>query len=819
MDTILKDRLFALAEHYVEDTVVSLFLTGKAGTGKTTFLRYITENTSKRFVVLAPTGVAAVAAHGTTIHSFFSLPLCPYLPDVPSLRTEYQMPDRYRRLRKDKVKIIRTLDLLIIDEVSMVRADLMDAVDMTLRRYRRSSKPFGGVQLLLIGDAQQLSPVVTEKERPYIEQVYPSPYFFHSKALRQVPYATIELQEIYRQSDKAFIGILNGIRDASVTPDMLRALNARLHAPAGDDWIRLTTHNYQADSINAQRMDALPGEPEVYDAWVDGDYPESLYPAAESLSVKPGARMMFIRNDPDGRFYNGKLGTVTATTPQTIELQTDDGESIVAVPAEWENLQYTLDDATGEIVQEVKGTFRQFPLRPAWAITIHKSQGLTFDHVIIDAGAAFAFGQVYVALSRCRSLEGISLESPISASLLYADADVSAFNRSFPDSKEVESALGGHVAAARLELMCECFRFDGLLRGLYSLRKLWRDSLSSLYPTQTQELEDAVRVLADAEDVAGRFRRQLETLQSDAAMTAERISKACEYFLPRLEGLGLDSLLGVEVDNSEVRGRLRNLSADILPLWKVHLRTLRGVLEDGFDPLRFRQLRTGALLEDGRSVRPSRKPSGSKAAAEEPAAERDIYKDNRHPELAAELSAWRRKKAQQMGVQAYQVMHQRTLLGIADAAPSDREGMLEVHGFGPRMWEKFGEELLEVLAGGFQAEPEKETASEKSESRRVSLELYQEGLDISGIAARRELTEETVWRHLLTYLATGEVDICDLVSGDVQQQVCSYFESHPGETSLTPCYDFFGGAVSYNEIRAVRLWCRQRAGNCTVGSE
>ena len=303
---IVKDRLFALAEKYVNETGVSVFLTGKAGTGKTTFLRYIVEHTCKRAVVLAPTGVAAVNAQGSTIHSFFGLPLCPYLPDVPELQTEYQMPERYRRIKRDKERIIKTLDLLIIDEISMVRADLLDAVDMSLRRLRHSDKPFGGVQLLMIGDAQQLSPVVTEQERPYIQRVYPSPYFFHSKALLRLHYVTIELQAIYRQEDQAFINLLNAVREQRLSREMLQKLNSRVGAPAGEDWIRLTTHNVQADSINQEKMAALPSKEHIFEASIQGDYPESLYPAATQLHLKVGARVMVLRNDPEGQFYNGK---------------------------------------------------------------------------------------------------------------------------------------------------------------------------------------------------------------------------------------------------------------------------------------------------------------------------------------------------------------------------------------------------------------------------------------------------------------------------------------------------------------------------------
>lgn len=386
-----KDEIFEMAERYVKATGRSVFLTGKAGTGKTTFLRYVTQSTSKRFVILAPTGVAAINAGGSTIHSFFQLPLCPYLPDVKELVTEYQMPERHRSLRKERIKIIRSLDLLIIDEISMVRADLLDAVDMTLRRYRHNDKPFGGVQLLMIGDAQQLSPVVRENDRQYISQVYQSPYFFHSKALQKLPYITIELQKVHRQQDQEFLEILNGIRENNITTKILEALNSRVRAyEDSDDVIRLTTHNAQADKVNTMKLDALPEDAVTFEADINGDFPENSYPADVALSLKKGAQVMFIRNDSEAGFYNGKLGKVTDISPNGVVSVTDsEGETICVTPAEWTNSQYVLNEESGEIEQTVVGTFKQLPLRIAWAITIHKSQGLTFDKVIIDAGAAF----------------------------------------------------------------------------------------------------------------------------------------------------------------------------------------------------------------------------------------------------------------------------------------------------------------------------------------------------------------------------------------------------------------------------------------------
>ncbi|MBR1578124.1 MAG: AAA family ATPase [Bacteroidales bacterium] len=700
MNDLQRDPLFDLAEKYVEETSVSLFLTGKAGTGKTTFLRYIVEKTSKRCVVLAPTGVAAINARGSTIHSFFSLPLCPYLPDVQELRNEYQMPERYRRLRKDKVLILRTLDLLVIDEVSMVRADLMDAVDMTLRRVRRSTEPFGGVQLLMIGDARQLSPVVREEERPFLERVYPSPYFFHSKALQQLPYVTLELQKVYRQEDSDFVEILNAVRDARISAGMLQRINARVGAPAGEDWIRLTTHNHQADSENAARLAALPGDAARLEALVEGEYPEGLYPAAASLELKPGARVMFIRNDPEGRYYNGKLGTVAVLEEDIVRVLADSGEETAVDRQEWQNLQYTLDERSGEIRQEVKGTFRQFPLRPAWAVTVHKSQGLTFDHVVIDIGSAFAFGQVYVALSRCRTLEGISLVRPVRRDLLLSDADVTAFNDAFPAPGQVADALAGHRAAFTLALQCACFSFGTLLREVYYLRKIWRDSLGSLYPAQLERLESAARDLSETEEVAGRFRSQLQSLRNDADRTTERIGQACAYFLPRLETLGLDLFFRVEVDNAEVGKQLKNLAADLVPQWQAHLDTLHEVAEGGFDPVRFRQTRAKALLGEAPVARKSRR---------KPQEARDVYNDNRHPELVEVLVAWRRRKAAELGVPAYIVLHQKTLLGLADACPATRAEMLAVPGFGPGLWEKCGPEILELLARSVHKGPEEGT--------------------------------------------------------------------------------------------------------------
>lgn len=394
----------------IEKTRANLFLTGKAGTGKTTFLRELKRRSPKRMVVLAPTGIAAINAGGVTIHSFFQLPLSPYLPGTTFGGREQR---RYQ-FSKQKRNIIRTMDLLVIDEISMVRSDLLDAVDNVMRRYRQHHLPFGGVQLLMIGDLGQLAPVTTPDEDQLLRQYYDTPYFFSSTALRQAGYLTVELKKVFRQQDATFVTLLNQIRDNRATRETLARLNTRYipgFAPErGSDYIQLTTHNRQAQSINEAELRALKAPLQRFTAEVEGTFPETSYPADQVLALKRGAQVMFIKNATDHRFYNGMLGEVTDIYEGIITVRSKDtGESIALERMEWTNTKYTLNEQTKEIEEKVEGTFRQYPVRLAWAITIHKSQGLTFNHAVIDASRSFSHGQTYVALSRCRSRRKVQI--------------------------------------------------------------------------------------------------------------------------------------------------------------------------------------------------------------------------------------------------------------------------------------------------------------------------------------------------------------------------------------------------------------------------
>ena len=414
-----------VARFIVEKTDMSLFLTGKAGTGKTTFLREVVRYTKKKCIVLAPTGIAAVNAGAMTIHSFFQFGLGPFVQGVIEPKSDF-------RINKSKLELIRHLQLLIIDEVSMVRADLMDHIDVELRRIRRNSKPFGGVQLLMIGDLQQLPPIAHGGEDELLRQYYKTLYFFISSALKSMKYSCIELKNVYRQTDGHFIDILNHARNCTLTSQDISDLNARYipgFSPKPEDgYIRLMTHNRQVDYVNETEMEKLDSKPYTFVAAVTGTFPEESYPTADSLTLKKGAQVMFIKNDPERRFINGTLGEVKSIDKNSIAVRLAESGTIIDVePMEWQNIRYQFDEESKEISSKQIGRFKQYPLKAAWAITVHKSQGLTFDKAIIDVHAAFSPGQAYVALSRCRTLDGLVLSSPVSASVFMRDNAVDAY--------------------------------------------------------------------------------------------------------------------------------------------------------------------------------------------------------------------------------------------------------------------------------------------------------------------------------------------------------------------------------------------------------
>ena len=682
-----------LARRYVEQTGVSVFLTGKAGTGKTTFLREIAAQCPKRHAIVAPTGIAAINAGGVTIHSFFQLPFDPYLPDVKELVTEYQMPENRKSLSKNKLNIIRTLELLIIDEISMVRADLLDAIDMTLRRYRRSSRPFGGVQLLMIGDVHQLSPVVTEAEKTYMQQVYPSPYFFASKALQRIPYVTIELTTVYRQQDAAFVDLLNHVRDNNIDSATLQALNARVNAPQQKDAITLTTHNRQADAINRRHMEALKGEQRTFEAILKGNFPEKSLPCDRTLEIKIGERVMFVKNDSSGghRYYNGMLGTVTQfiyddeEKKDFIEVINDDGDVITVGHEQWESLSYKLSSKTNEIEQEVEGTFSQYPLQAAWAVTIHKAQGLTFDHVVIDAADAFAFGQVYVALSRCRTLEGLTLSTPLTAGVAFDDLSVSQFVNTQPTFEQTTDAAPEYERQYRMEKLMELFGMDDLVRLAERLQEHY-NKLRNIYPEQLTSLNTHISKLLDLQSVSEKFKNQLMRL--DEQQQDERAQKGSEYYLAQLAlfNAQLPALLEVEIDNKETSKNVEESGKELLEALKVKVSCLRIVKEKGYSVQAVQKAKIDAMMSGEKKSSKSSKP-------EKLAGSEDINND-----LATLIRQWRAAKAKEEHVAVYLILQQKALHSIATNMPRTLSELKKQLGVGPKTVEKYGTEILSLVA-------------------------------------------------------------------------------------------------------------------------
>lgn len=599
------------AWEFVEHTGMSIFLTGKAGTGKTTFLKTLKSHSHKRMVVVAPTGVAAINAGGVTIHSFFQLPLSPYVPNA-------KMEQRFA-YSKEKRKIMRTIDMLVIDEISMVRSDVLDAVDNVMRRFREHDKPFGGVQLVMIGDLHQLTPVVSDKEEKILSEYYSTTYFFGSKALQSIDYVTIELHHVYRQQDESFLKILNDIRDGHPTADDLKTLNSRYNPSfrpnANDDYIRLTTHNSKADDYNNYELLALKTPSYTFEAEIEKEFPPSDYPTDMRLTLKTGAQVMFLKNDPKGRYYNGRIGHVTYVDERQILVLCPGDEKAIEVEKEvWENTKYKLNDSTNQIESEVVGTFTQYPLRLAWAITIHKSQGLTFDHAIIDAQLSFASGQVYVALSRCKTLEGMVLASPIEPSAIINDSRVSDYvaNQGAAAKESIER-LPKLKEAYYKQLLVELFNFKPILVAESSLDRVMQEffysksALAALHHTALGDLRTKVIPTAKT------WTNKIENLTDEQAHSTdflERVKRGAAYFAGQLTDI-FDDLIKrtglLQTNNKMIKRRLDHAYTDMHDIWLGKRYLLTDIAENGYTPQSYLKFKQEAVLN-------AMDENGSKAA-------------------------------------------------------------------------------------------------------------------------------------------------------------------------------------------------------------
>lgn len=645
----MENPLLDLAHAYINTTNTIVFLTGKAGTGKTTFLRAVRQSTKKKLAIAAPTGVAAINAGGMTIHSLFQLPFGPMLPDTSDRPELHYSPE--------KRELLSSLELLIIDEISMVRPDVLDQIDLILRNIKGNNYPFGGVQVLMIGDLAQLSPIIREDEWVLLRPYYSTPYFFSSLVLQKALYIRIELDKVYRQTDQTFVDILNGVRNQSITQPELNQLNKRYlpeFKPAADEpYITLTTHNRIAQHINDEWLTALKGKETTYNATIRGDFPKDAYPTETKLKLKVGAQVMFVKNDSSAEklYYNGKIGTVTFLEEDTVYVQCDDGREITVQALEWTNVKYQLD---GEQINETNaGSFAQIPLKLAWAITIHKSQGLTFDRAIIDVSEAFTHGQVYVALSRCRSLEGLVLRNPVSQQNIIGDPSVIRFNQQAEARKPDDTTLQQHQEDHRIYLLGELFNFYLLRQKLVKFE--------SLVPQFTEGVFD----------IAEKLEKQLRNYPD------ERVKKAAGYFQEKLEAATtqLHGQLTALVGSSKERAG----KADELMRWMMtRIKLLEHFAQHTFTTDVYLQLKRGTKASPAHSF--------LKALNAKP-----------NEKLYGQLLEWREATATKENILANMVLTEKTAAAIAEKLPETLKALSGIKGIGQEKTNRYGAAILTLI--------------------------------------------------------------------------------------------------------------------------
>ncbi len=798
-----------LAFDFVQYTGQNIFLTGKAGTGKTTFLKSLKEKSPKRMIVVAPTGVAAINAGGVTIHSFFQLSFAPQV----GVETNDMKRKRFNR---EKISIIRSLDLLVIDEISMVRADILDAIDRVLRRYKNRNKPFGGVQLLMIGDLQQLAPVIKNEEWNLLRHEYETVFFFSSKALRETPYVSIELTEVFRQQDDKFIAILNRVRDNNLDQNTLIELNKRYipdFQPDDDEgFITLCTHNLQAQHINEDKLIGIKGSKRLFRAEIEGKFPEYMYPTLPELVLKVGAQVMFVKNDPEPEklFYNGKIGKITKIDKDVIYvICPGDEEEIGVTPLLWENVKYTIDEKTAEISESVEGSFLQHPLKLAWAITIHKSQGLTFEKAIIDAEASFAHGQVYVALSRCKTLEGMVLRSRIDERSIINDGTVDNFIRNVEQNQPGDKELNEAILTYQKELLLDVFDFENIKMQVNIINKILRENSSAIpqiVVSHLKKIKDLV--YSQLVEISYKFQNQIKnylTVQPNIQQNQklqERISKAAIYFSDKVRSILLDEFqkADLDVDNSALRKQLNTSSERLTDAAHIKLVSFE-VCRTGFDVKELLDATARVLVGQ-------KKPTTKKHKAKEIATLDSIP----HPKLYDTLRRWRMEKAIELEKPAFFVFSQKTLIEMVNYLPVETATLKSLNGFGSRKIEQFGTDIIQIIQNYCDENnvermeiPLKEATIPKEKkpkvnTKKVSFEMFQAGKTIAEIAAERELTTGTIEGHLAHFVGLGKLDINLLFDKEKLEKITGYFKSAENK-SFGEAKAHFGEDISYGELR------------------
>ena len=728
------------------------------------------------------------------------MPFGPILPDQIANTSNAQ-----RKFNKTKIDIIKSLDLIIIDEISMVRADLLDGIDQVMRRYKNKNKVFGGAQVLMIGDLQQLAPVVRPNEWSLLQQHYNTVYFFSSKAYQEANVVPIELKHIYRQKNEDFITILNEIRNDSLSEKSAEILNSRYapsFSPTKDDgYITLTTHNNRANLINNSELNKLSTKSSYFKAEVSGKFNENAFPNSEKLELKIGAQVMFIKNDssPEKRYYNGKIGIVTDISKENVTVQCpDEIDEIVTERETWNNINYSINDETKEIKEDITGSFIQIPLRLAWAITIHKSQGLTFERAIIDAEASFAHGQTYVALSRCTSLEGLVLKTPITSSAIINDKTVSVFNESVEENHPDEDILNESEKHFQLNLISELFDYQPFL---YPISRM----IDIFYKNQTSIKGDVIDHLQTIKDdgvvalmkVSNGFKSQLVQISEDnilpenSSSIQERFAKAVDYFVTQTKGNILKPLnaISFSTDNKTVK---KDFSKQFDTLQEKLMEKLFALqkMTNGFKVEEYLQVRAKAVLQ--KSVPTKKKTVASK----------------RDPILAIKLRELRDEISKDENIPHFQIFTQVTLYEICDVLPRSEKELLKISGMGKIRVNKYGSQILEAIevyckANGINKFNEQKK-EDKKPTKQISLELFKSGLTVKEIAKERSLTPATIESHLASFIPSGDVDILELIDIKRYKKIINAIEDTKFK-SLTELKEKVDKSFSFIELRMVLL--------------
>lgn len=828
MQTDTSNKNFQLALEFIQHTNRSIFLTGKAGTGKTTFLKYIKQHSNKNIAVVAPTGVAAINAGGVTIHSFFQLPFTPFIPTNKGFieegelaTTKHQLLGKVK-LAKPRIEVIQKLDVLVIDEISMVRADVLDAIDTVLKHYRNQhSKPFGGLQVVFIGDMFQLPPVTPTQDWQILSKYYTSSYFFDSHIVKEMEPAYIELDKIYRQADEHFISLLNKVRnnalDNLAQQTLQNLYNPNFEPTQNTGFITLTTHNSRADAINTESLNEIRETSFFYEAMIDGEFNEKMYPIDKKLEFKLGAQVMFIKNDLDKakRYFNGKIGTIKTINQDEIWVQCSDDEPLIKVERyRWENITYELNTKKNQIEEEVIGTFIQYPLRLAWAITIHKSQGLTFDKAIVDAGNAFAPGQVYVALSRCRTMDGIVLLSKITSSSLHADPHIIAFSKN-TNAQQLANSLMFEKHLHQTNMLLSLFDFHESCKALQNLYKLVNEQKATFNATALEFSENALKKIEQYQKFGKQFSGEIEKINVGSLLPENneqlqaRFVKAAAWFFKEL---------------NDFTNILNNCTA--LTNNKDVAKTFDGFLKQAFAELTtkanlFKSLESGfnfATLQQAKLqfIAPNLTATANAKSTN------TSFTHATHPLLYNELKQYRDDYAEQMNEQTYMVLGNKTLDELATYLPQTKADLEKITGFGKTKIKQFGSVFLQIIANyceenniatliNTKEATKKKTNKTFEDTENIkkidtytqTFNLFKAGKTVAEIAKERSFATSTIEGHLNRFVKNGSITITELMPLEKASIIIKSLENFDASLGTTPIQAKLGSDYSFSEIRWV----------------